>query len=525
MSLIREVTTLAELPTRVSRHHGQKTALILQDEALDYEGLERRANRMAQTLLQEGILPGERIAVLGKESLDSLALLFGTAKARAVYVNINWRLSVEEIAYILDDASPRLLFVDGELLTQVPRILERLAFQPKIITLSAPHPDWLSSSQWSSGAPDSPPELAYGPEEVVVQVYTSGTTGHPKGVQLANRSFFALVREMYERGEQWLGWTESTVYLSFVPTFHIGGLWGLVRGLALGSTSILLRTFDPAAILQAIPRYQVTKLCAVPAMLQVLLMEPGIRSAELSSVETVVYGGSPISSSLLERAMEVFGCGFCQLYGMTETGNVAICMRPEDHRGANHRRLRAAGRPLPGVEVRILDERRNELGVGAVGEIALKSPARMVGYWNQPEASAKTMVDGWVLTGDAGYRDEEGFVYVCDRLKDMIICAGENIYPAEIENVVRGHEGVADVAVIGVPDELWGETVKAIVIPRPGFTLRAADIMRHARTHLAEFKVPKSVDFVEQLPRSASGKLLKEELRRPYWRGRERRIN
>jgi acyl-CoA synthetase (AMP-forming)/AMP-acid ligase II len=260
-------------------------------------------------------------------------------------------------------------------------------------------------------------------------------------------------------------------------------------------------------------------------MLQVLLMEPGIQSADLSSLETVVYGGSPISPSLLERAMEVFGCGFCQLYGMTETGNVAVCLRPEDHRGADRRRLSAAGRPLPGVEVRILDERRNELGAGAVGEIALRSPARMVRYWKQPEASAKTMADGWVLTGDAGYRDEEGFVYVCDRLKDMIICAGENIYPAEIENIVRAHEGVADVAVIGVPDELWGESVKALVVPRPGFALRAGDILRHARTHLAEFKVPKSVDFVEQLPRNASGKLLKELLRQPYWQGCERRVN
>lgn len=525
MSLIREVTTLAELPARVSRHHARKTALLLQDQALDYEGLERQSNRVARTLLREGVLPGERIAMLGKESLDSLVLLFGTAKARAVYVNINWRLSVEEIAYILDDARPRLFFVDGEFLSLVPRLLERLSFQPRVITLAAAHPGWPSSGQWSSGAPDSAPGLAYDPDEVVVQVYTSGTTGHPKGVQLASRSFFALVREMDERGEQWLGWTEKTVYLSFVPTFHIGGLWAVVRGLALGSTIILLRSFEPAAILQAIPRYRVTKLCAVPAMIQVLLMEPGIGGADLSSLETVVYGGSPISPSLLERAMERFGCGFCQLYGMTETGNVAVCLRPEDHQGAEPKRLRAAGRPLPGVEVRILDEHRDELGPGEVGEIALKSPARMVGYWKQPEASARTMVDGWVLTGDAGYRDEEGFVYVCDRVKDMIICAGENIYPAEIESVVRGHEGVADVAVIGVPDELWGESVKAFVVPRPGFTLRAGDIMRHARTHLAEFKVPKSVDFVEQLPRNASGKLLKEQLRRPYWQGRERRVN
>ena len=525
MHLIREVTTLAELPSRVSQYHGQKTALILDDEALDYEGLERRSNKMARAFLQRGILPGERIAVLGKESLDSLALLFGTAKARAVYVSINWRLPTEEIASILDDARPRLLFVDGELLSLVPRLLARLAFQPEILALRVPHSDWPSASQWISDAPDSAPELAYDPEEVVVQVYTSGTTGLPKGARLASRSFFALVQEMDARGDPWLGWTERTVYLSFIPTFHIGGLWALVRGLSLGSTCIVLRTFDPPAILQAIPRYRVTKLCAVPAMLHALLLQPGIRNAELSSVETVMYGGSSISPSLLERAMALFGCGFCQFYGMTETGNVAICMRPEDHLGAAPQRRLAAGRPLPGVEVRILDERRNELGPGGVGEIALNSPARMVGYWEQPEASAKTMVDGWVLTGDVGYRDEDGFVYVCDRLDDLILCAGENVFSARIENVLRDQEGVADVAVIGVPDALWGEAVKALVMPRPGFTLRVEDIMRHARARLAGFNVPKSVEFVAQLPRNAGGKLLKEQLRRPYWQGRARRVD
>lgn len=515
MSLVREVSTLAELPAIVSRHHGRKTALLVRGEALDYRGLESRSNRIAWRLLEEGVRPGDRIAMLGKESLDSLCLLFGIAKARAVCVNVNWRLAAEELAGILEDAGPRLLVVEEELLSQVPRMLERLEARPKVVTFSAT----------CQGASDSAPALDHAPEDVVVQLYTSGTTGRPKGVQLPNRSFFALAQEMEARGEQWLGWSETAVSLMFIPTFHIGGLWGVVRGLALGSMNIVLPRFEPPAILQAIPRYRVTKVCMVPAMMQVLLAEPGFEDTDLSSLETVLYGGSPISPALLERAMERFGCDFCQLYGMTETGNMAVNLRPEDHRSTERGRLRAAGRPLPGVEARIVDASGAEVGVGEVGEIALETPARMVGYWRRPEETAKTLVDGWVMTGDAGYRDEEGFLYVCDRIKDMIISAGENIYPAEIEQVIRSHAGVADVAVIGVPDELWGEAVKAFVVPRPGVPLRARDIKRHARDHLAEFKVPTSVDLVEQLPRNASGKLLKGQLREPYWRGRERHVN
>jgi acyl-CoA synthetase (AMP-forming)/AMP-acid ligase II len=210
---------------------------------------------------------------------------------------------------------------------------------------------------------------------------------------------------------------------------------------------------------------------------------------------------------------------------MTETGNMAVCLRPEDHDLSNTKRLCAAGRPLPGVEVNILDSGGNILGPGAMGEIAIHSPARMASYWNQPEDTKRTLVEGWVMSGDIGYRDEDGFVFVCDRVKDMIISAGENIYPAEIENVIRAHPGVADAAVIGVPDDFWGEAVKAVIVPQREHMPTTADIIRFAREHLAEFKIPKSVDFVEQIPRNVTGKILKSKMREPYWRGSSRRVN
>jgi long-chain acyl-CoA synthetase len=310
-----------------------------------------------------------------------------------------------------------------------------------------------------------------------------------------------------------------------VPTFHIAGLWQLVRGLALGSTNILMRGFDPAAILRIIPHHRVTITGMVPAMIQVVLAEPNCMNTDFSSLKTLVYGGSPISRALLERGMKVFGCDFCQIYGMTETGNMAVCLRPEDHCCADDRRLLSAGTPLPGVEVQIRDQRGHTVSRGLVGEIAIKSPASMAGYWNLPDATRETLVDGWVKTGDAGYKDDQGFIYVCDRIKDMIISAGENIYPVEIENVIRRHMDVADVAVIGVPDDLWGEAAKAVIIPKPGREVRATDIIRHVRAHLAEFKIPRSIDFVQELPRNASGKVLKTKLREPYWRKRARQIN
>jgi acyl-CoA synthetase (AMP-forming)/AMP-acid ligase II len=359
----------------------------------------------------------------------------------------------------------------------------------------------------------------------VAQIYTSGTTGHPKGVQLSNRSFFSLAKEMEAHGDKWVGWTDSTVSLVCVPTFHVAGVWQLVRGLALGSTCVMTRSFAPAHVLKLIPRYGVSLTGMVPSMIQIILAEPGCATTDFSSLQTIVYGGAPVSTSLLKRAIAVFGCDFFQIYGLTETGNMAVCLRAEDHCEADDHKLLSAGKPLPGVEVKILDERGAVVVPGVFGQIAIKSPAHMVGYWNRAEDTQKTLIEDWIMTGDVGHMDAQGFVYVCDRTKDMIISAGENIYPAEIENVIRSHDGIADVAVIGVPHDLWGEAVKAIIVPRPGRQVLPTEIIRYTRAHLAEFKVPRSVDVVDALPRNASGKVLKIKLREPYWQGRERRVN
>ncbi|HYR85177.1 MAG TPA: long-chain-fatty-acid--CoA ligase [Terriglobia bacterium] len=522
MDLIQDVTTLAGLPRVLSKVHGTKAALIVQDVQTTFDALETGSNRIANALIQAGVVPGDRVAFLGRDSSESVLLLFGAAKAKAVTVNINWRLGPDEIAYILADAAPRFFFVEAEFARILPKTFQN---EPALLELVVFPPGGLVDHVCTTngGTDDSTPALEYAPTDVVAQIYTSGTTGHPKGVRLPNTSFFALSQEMHASCDTWVGWTDESVSLICVPAFHIAGLWQLVRGLALGCTSIVARTFEPAAILRAIPKYRVTVTGMVPSMLAVMLTEPGCLTADFSSLKAIVYGGSPISAALLEKAMKVFGCGFYQIYGLTETGNMAACLRAEDHFGPR-KRLRSAGKPLPGVEVKIIDEDGN-VGPGNVGQIAIKSPAAMAGYWNLPEATRETLVDGWVMTGDAGYMDEEGFIYVCDRIKDMIISAGENIYPLEIENVIRSHTDVVDAAVIGVPNDVWGEAAKALIVRRPGSSIRATDIIRHIRMQLAEFKVPKTVDFVDQLPRNAAGKILKTKLREPFWQGRERRVS
>jgi acyl-CoA synthetase (AMP-forming)/AMP-acid ligase II len=264
----------------------------------------------------------------------------------------------------------------------------------------------------------------------------------------------------------------------------------------------------------------------VPAAMQIVLRDRRAREVDYSRVKYVLYGASPIPLNLLKEAMEVFGCGFVQMYGMTETSGTIVALPPEDHQATGGPRMRSAGKALPGVELAILDEEGRRLPPNEVGEIAIRSPANMSGYWNLPEATAKTIdAEGWLRSGDAGYLDEDGYLFIHDRVKDMIISGGENVYPAEVENAVYGHPDVAEVAVIGVPDPKWGEAVKAIVVRKPGRDPTPEEIIAWSRERIAGFKAPKSVDFIDALPRNASGKILRRELREPYWAGLERRVS
>lgn len=519
--------TLAELSTKQAAHIPNKVALIYEDELYTYAQLEQNANRVAQGLLQLGLAAQSRAAILAKDSLASYEILFGCTKAKTVLVTINWRLVAKEVLFILNDSQAEVLFVGKEFLPLIEQIKPDLQNIKTIISIEEPEDTeaYHDYTAWKNQHPSQAPALDYSPEDVAVQIYTSGTTGLPKGVQLAHYSFFRLMKGMRAQGDAWMNLNAEDTLLLSLPMFHIGGLWWAIQGMIVGARGAALSTFIPWRALELIEQYQISKVAMVPAMIQFCMAEPSFETTNFTSVQGFLYGGSPIAPALLRKAMDTFQCGFFQIYGMTETGNMAVCLRPEDHDLSNETRLKAAGKPLPGVEVKITNPQGELLPAHQIGEIHIKSPSRMIGYWNRDEATQKTLVDGWISTGDAGYQDEEGYIFVCDRVKDMIIYAGENLFPAEIEAVLSEHEAVQEVAVIGVPSEQWGEIPKAFIVQKPGFALKKKEVLSFAKQRMADFKVPRSVEFVEKLPRNPSGKVLKRVLREPYWNTMGRQVN
>jgi fatty-acyl-CoA synthase len=410
-----------------------------------------------------------------------------------------------------------VLFVSSEYLDILARIRDQLKNEREVIVIDQGYPAW--RDRQSAVDPQLPAEGG----DVCLQVYTSGTTGHPKGVQLINDNLIALLTPLTRNN--WAEWRAGDVSLVVMPLFHVAGsVYGLC-GLYTGARNVVLREVVLQQILDAIGYYRVTKTCLVPAVILFLVQCAGIRDAELSSLKLIYYGASPIPVELLRNALNIFRCGFAQLYGLTEATAGITCLRPEEHADLNSERLLSCGQPLDGVEIRVVDATGEPLPPRQVGEIVCRTTQIMKGYWNLPEETARAIKGGWLHTGDAGYLDEDGFLYIYDRVKDMIVSGGENIYPAEVESALYGHPDIADVAVIGVPDQCWGEAVKAIVVLKPGKNANADEIIAYARERFAGYKLPKSIDFVDDLPRNPSGKILKRELRERYWRGQKRRVH
>ncbi|HLI25042.1 MAG TPA: AMP-binding protein, partial [Acidimicrobiales bacterium] len=377
---------------------------------------------------------------------------------------------------------------------------------------------------WRDAQPPEDPGAQPGADDVAYQLYSSGTTGRPKGVQLTQANLssgLSLYPALIDLGA-------SAVSLVAMPLYHIGGAGWLLAGLSVGATNVLVGDIVPADLVALIERRRVTHAFLVPAVLQFMLGVPGVEERDFSALRVFLYGASPISERVLARAIRTFGCQFVQVYGLTESTGSVVVLPAADHDpdGPLRHRLRSVGKAVPGTEVRVVDPATgDDVVAGQVGEIWIRSPMVMKGYWHMPEASEAAIgPGGWLRSGDAGYFDPDGYLYIHDRIKDMIISGGENVYPAEVENVLMSHPAVADAAVIGVPDERWGETPKAVVVKAPGAEVTVAELIEHCRRHLAGFKCPTSVDWVGQLPRNPSGKVLKKDLRAPYWEGRDRYV-
>lgn len=516
-----EMAGLADIVRIHATRRPDTVAIVHEGRTTTYAGLDRASSRVANGLVATGVKPQTRVAHLDKSSDHYFELLFGVAKANAVMVSVNWRLAPPEVLHIVNDAEAEVLFVGEEFFPVVEKIRDQLTTIRKIVALGARHSSWEGFEAWRDRQAPDDPRLVARPEDTAIQFYTSGTTGLPKGAELTNANF-ATMFSLWTR--DWL-MAPGVPTLVCLPMFHIGGAgWG-IAGLYAGATNFVVREFLPAQVLDLIQKERLQVMLLVPAMILFLVQSPQIRETDLSSLRLIVYGAAPIPADLLKEAMGIFKCGFQQVYGLTETTGAITLLPPEDHDPADARKLLSCGYAQSGVDLRILDDDRAELPPGQVGEIAVRSPQVMRGYWKLPEATQRAIDGDWFLTGDAGYLDDKGYLYIYDRVKDMIVSGGENIYPAEVESALFGHPAVADVAVIGVPDERWGEAVKAVVVRKPGADIGAGELIAWARDRIAGYKLPKSVDFIEALPRNPTGKILKRELRRPYWGDKVRQVN
>jgi long-chain acyl-CoA synthetase len=476
------------------------------DRRISYAELDERSNRLAHVLVAAGAGPGSRIAHLDRSAPEVVELLAAASKIGAVAVPLNWRLAAAELTTILADAGAPLLIAGPAFGGVAADVAGRIPQHLEIIEVGDDYEERLAF------AGDADPGGRGETGDPVVQMYTSGTTGVPKGVLTTQRNLAAATLNV----PAWR-FDADSVSLTPLPMFHIGGIGWTFLGLSEGATTILVSEFDAEAVLDLLASARVTNAVFVPTILQMLTSVPGAAERDFSALRSIAYGASPITTPVLKAALRTFRCPLFGVYGLTETTGGVVQLDPDDHDpdGPREHLLRSAGRPRPWMELRIVDPvSGRELPSGAVGEVWMRGPNVMAGYANRPEETAAALTpDGWLRTGDGGYLDEEGYLFLTDRIKDMIVTGGENVYPIEVEEALSHHPAVAEVAVIGVPDERWGEAVTALVVSRPDAVTSAADLVAFARERLAGYKLPRSIDFVDDLPRTPSGKVLKHELR------------
>ncbi|WP_460354390.1 long-chain-fatty-acid--CoA ligase [Mycobacterium sp. ZZG] len=503
----------------IVRGHGRQRpgapALVAGDTTVTYGELDDRSNRVAQAFLAAGVGFGDRVAFVEKNGIEFFDVAFGLAKIGAVGVPVNWRLAAPEMRHVIVDSGARIVVVGEEFAGHLEAIEAEL--DADIVVIGS-HARWPAFHEWVAEHPAVDPGVVTGPDDVVFLMYTSGTTGLPKGVMLSNTNYVCKTGGV---AGPWQ-FDADAVSLAVMPLFHMAGSGWALAGLWQGAKTVVLRDVEPAAILDSVARHRVTNMLLVPAVIQFLLDTDGVDTVDFSHLRVIVYGASPISDDVLVRGIERFGGIFAQVYGMTETTGSITQLDGPDH---VPELLRSCGKPYRWVQIRIVGEDGADVAPGGVGEVWTRSAQNMLGYWNNPDATAATLTpDGWLKTGDAGFVDADGYLFLHDRIKDMIVSGGENVYPAEVENVLMTHPAVADVAVIGVPDPRWGEAVKAVVVAARGADPSEAELIAFARDRLAGYKLPKSVDFVAVLPRNPSGKLLKRALREPHWAGAGRQI-
>lgn len=507
--------------------HRRETAILDGDDQFTWQEFADRVERLAGGLRQLGIGRDDKVAILMLNSHRYLELIYATFWAGGVVVPLNIRLAPPEIVYQINEAEVKVLVVDDTFSMMLPALKERMeGVRHVVFAANTPAPEGLID--YAKLIEDSSPaeDAQRGGDDLAGIFYTGGTTGRAKGVMLSHSNIMAnaLNGMLSNRGGG------DDVYLHSAPMFHLADLSSTFGVTLVGAKHAFMPFFEPGQMLAAIERYRVSLALMIPTMLNMVLNHPEFPSRDLSSLRIIAYGASPIPAALLRRALDALPCDFIQGYGMTELSPLCAFLPPEVHvrDGTPEQlaRLKAAGVPIYTAEVRVVDEQDRPLPPGEVGEICARGPMVMLGYWKQPEATAEALRGGWMHTGDVGYMDEDGYIYLVDRSKDMIVTGGENVYSTEVEAALFEHPAVLEAAVIGIPDEQWGEAVHAVVHLKPGHQASEDELVSHCHGLIANYKCPKSVSIsANELPKSGAGKILKRDLRRPFWEGHDRQIH
>lgn len=515
---------ISDIPRKNARLYSDRVALIDGDVKITFSEFNQRVNRMANAILNLGLRKGDRVALLNHNGYQYIELYFACAKAGTPIVPLNFRSNGKELTYIINNSDAKLIFFGSNYLRVVEEIKTQTSSVAGFISVDQKLSGFLFYDELISDSNPAEPDVEVEEDDIVVLGYTGGTTGLPKGVMTTHRN---LISSCFNSVID-IGIRPGMIYLNAPPLFHAGDAMAMFAFAFMGATNVTLSAFNPEAVLKTIEQHQITHGLLVPAMILAILQYPRARDFNLKSMECVIYGTAPMPVDPLRRAMQLFQCNFLQVYGSTETFVPMSMLIPEDHvlEGTPEqiRRMSSAGREVVGMEAKIVDDDDKEVPIGEVGEVIVRGHNVMKGYWKLPELTSETLRNGWYHTGDLGKMDEGRYIYIVDRKKDMIISGGENIYPKEIEDVLFQHPEVAEATVVGIPDDNWGETIKALVIKKTGSLVTEVDLLEHCKQRLASFKKPRSIEFVDALPRSTAGKVLKHEIRAQYWQDRDRKV-
>jgi len=518
---------LSMLLTKTARLFPDKLAFVYGDRELTYAQFNVRVNRLANVLRGLGIRQGENVAILQYNYPETYEALFACFKNGLGAVPINFRLHPKEVAFIIDHSESKAVILSPEFNESILSVRDRIPKAQHLITTGGAQGELLDYAALLEAESADFVDVDVSPDDLAWLFYTSGTTGMPKGAMLTHRNLLAMTMNFY--ADIAPGFSPDDVALHAAPLSHGSGLYGLPN-IGKGATNVILasKSFDPELVFKTIEKYRVTNMFTAPTMIKMLINHPTVAQYDLSSLRSLNYGGAPMLVEDLKKAIATLGPCLVQLFGQGESP-MTISYLPHwahkvDGTPEEVKRLASAGFARTDVEIKIFDEEDHELSPGRIGEIVTRSDLVMKGYWKNPEATAATIKNGWLHTGDVGYLDEKGYLFIMDRSKDMIISGGENIYPREIEEVLIRHPAVREVSVIGVPDSKWGEAIKAVVALNPGAKATEQELIDFCRDNIASYKKPKSVDFIDELPKSNYGKILKRELRTQYWQNQERKV-